>query len=48
MKYAGLVTKYEGWELLGTVLDDDGVCRGIVSQNLQSMEINLSQRMLLF
>ena len=36
---SGLVTKYEGWELLGTVLDDDGVCRGIVSQNLQSMEI---------
>jgi succinate dehydrogenase / fumarate reductase flavoprotein subunit len=35
----GLVTKYEGWELLGTVLDDEGVCRGIVSQNLTSMEI---------
>ena len=32
---SGLVTKYEGWELLGTVLDDDGVCRGIASQNLQ-------------
>ena len=35
----GLVTKYEGWELLGIVKDDDGVCRGIVAQNLQSMEI---------
>src|SRR3982751_1036135 len=35
----GLVTKYEGWELLGVVKDDDGVCRGIVAQNLQSMEI---------
>ncbi len=35
----GLVTKYEGWEFLGIVKDDDGVCRGIVAQNLQSMEI---------
>lgn len=35
----GLVTKYEGWELLGIVKDDDGVCRGIVAQNLQTMEI---------
>ena len=29
-----LVTKYEGWEFLGVVKDDDGVCRGIVGQNL--------------
>ncbi|WP_066063667.1 succinate dehydrogenase flavoprotein subunit [Neobacillus soli] len=36
---AGLVTKYEGWEFLGSVVDDDGVCRGIVAQNLKSMEI---------
>ncbi|HEY2421428.1 MAG TPA: succinate dehydrogenase flavoprotein subunit [Neobacillus sp.] len=36
---AGLVTKYEGWEFLGSVLDDDGVCCGIVAQNLRSMEI---------
>lgn len=35
----GLVTKYEGWELLGVIVDDDGVCRGIVSQNLKTMEI---------
>ncbi|MEI5905600.1 succinate dehydrogenase flavoprotein subunit [Bacillus spongiae] len=35
----GLVTKYEGWEFLGVVLDDDGVTRGIVAQNLQTMEI---------
>ena len=35
----GLVTKYEGWEFLGAVVDDDGVCRGIVSQNLKTMEI---------
>lgn len=36
---AGLVTKYEGWEFLGVVLDDEGICRGIVAQNLTSMEI---------
>jgi succinate dehydrogenase / fumarate reductase flavoprotein subunit len=36
---AGLVTKYEGWEFLGAVVDDDGVCRGIVAQNLTTMEI---------
>src|SRR5699024_10498521 len=32
----GLVTKYEGWEFLGAVIDDDGVGRGIVAQNLKS------------
>lgn len=36
---AGLVTKYEGWEFLGAVLDDEGVCRGITAQNLNTMEI---------
>ncbi len=36
---AGLVTKYEGWEFLGVIQDDEGVCRGIVGQNLHSMEI---------
>lgn len=36
---SGLVTKYEGWEFLGTVIDDEGVCRGVVVQNLQTMEI---------
>lgn len=35
----GLVTKYEGWEFVGAILDDDGVCRGIVAQDLRSMEI---------
>ncbi|EIT85401.1 succinate dehydrogenase flavoprotein subunit [Fictibacillus macauensis ZFHKF-1] len=37
---AGLVTKYEGWEFLSAVVDDEGVCRGITSQNLKSMEIH--------
>ncbi|MBT2574191.1 succinate dehydrogenase flavoprotein subunit [Bacillus sp. ISL-51] len=36
---AGLVTKYEGWEFLGAVLDDDRTCRGIVAQNLTNMQI---------
>ena len=36
---AGLVTKYEHWEFLGAVLDDDGVCRGIVAQDLKTEEI---------
>ncbi|WP_037291145.1 succinate dehydrogenase flavoprotein subunit [Saccharibacillus sacchari] len=36
---AGLVTKYENWEFLGAVLDDEGVCRGVSSQNLKTMEI---------
>ncbi|WP_312471054.1 succinate dehydrogenase flavoprotein subunit [Neobacillus sp.] len=35
----GLVTKYEGWEFLGSVIDDDGVCRGVVVQDLKTMEI---------
>lgn len=35
----GLVTKYENWEFLSAVLDDDSVCRGITAQELHSMEI---------
>ncbi|MFB7140980.1 succinate dehydrogenase flavoprotein subunit [Gottfriedia sp. NPDC056225] len=35
----GLVQKYEGWEFLRVAVDDEGVCRGIVGQNLTSMEI---------
>jgi succinate dehydrogenase / fumarate reductase flavoprotein subunit len=37
---AGLVTKYEHWEFLGAVLDDDGVCRGVSAQDLRSMEVH--------
>lgn len=36
---AGLVTKFEHWEFLGSVIDDEGVCRGIAAQDLRSMEI---------
>jgi len=35
----GKVTKYENWEFLSAVLDDDGICRGIVAQDLKTMEI---------
>ncbi|AZN40140.1 succinate dehydrogenase flavoprotein subunit [Paenibacillus albus] len=36
----GLVTKYEHWEFLGSILDDDGVCRGVSAQDLRSMEVH--------
>ena len=36
---AGSVTKYEYWEFLGVIQDDDGVCKGIVAQDLRSMQI---------
>ncbi|MCM3712338.1 succinate dehydrogenase flavoprotein subunit [Sporosarcina luteola] len=36
---AGLVQKYEHWEFLGVILDEEGICRGIKAQNMQSMEI---------
>lgn len=37
----GLVTKYEGWEYVRAVLDSEGICRGIVAQNLSSMDIEV-------
>ncbi|MGM0844030.1 MAG: succinate dehydrogenase flavoprotein subunit [Bacillota bacterium] len=36
---AGLVNKYEGWEFLGVIVDDEGVARGVVAQDLKTMEI---------
>lgn len=36
----GLVEKYEGWDFLGAVLDDEQICRGICAQDLRSMEID--------
>jgi succinate dehydrogenase / fumarate reductase, flavoprotein subunit len=35
----GRIKKYEFWDFLGPVLDDAGVCRGCVAQDLVSMEI---------
>lgn len=37
---AGLVQKYEHFEFLGAVLDDEGICRGISAQDLRSMEVH--------
>jgi succinate dehydrogenase / fumarate reductase flavoprotein subunit len=34
----GKVTKYEGWEFLSAVLDDNGVCRGVCAMDLRTME----------
>lgn len=39
----GLVNKYEGWEFISTVIDEDRVCRGIVAQNLSTMELKVFQ-----
>jgi succinate dehydrogenase / fumarate reductase flavoprotein subunit len=35
----GKVRKFEFWDFLGPVLDDNGVCRGAIGQDLVSMEI---------
>ncbi|OIJ13910.1 succinate dehydrogenase flavoprotein subunit [Anaerobacillus alkalilacustris] len=35
----GLVNKFEGWEFLSAIIDDEGICRGIVAQNLNSSKI---------
>ncbi len=35
----GKVTKYEGWEFLSSVLDDNGAARGICAMDLRSMEV---------
>ena len=35
----GLVTKYEGWEFLSAIIDDEGIGRGIVAQDIKSHEI---------
>lgn len=34
----GMVTKYEGWEMLSAVIDGNGVGRGIVAMNMTTME----------
>ncbi len=35
----GFVTKYEGWEFLSAILDDNGVCRGLNAMHLSSLEV---------
>ncbi|MGD0516293.1 MAG: succinate dehydrogenase flavoprotein subunit [Thermoguttaceae bacterium] len=36
---AGKVTKFEFWDFLGPIIDNQGRCRGCVAQDLVSMEI---------
>ncbi|MDZ4820605.1 MAG: succinate dehydrogenase flavoprotein subunit [Planctomycetota bacterium] len=36
---AGKVKMYEFWDFLGPILDDQGICRGCVGQDMVSMEI---------
>jgi succinate dehydrogenase / fumarate reductase flavoprotein subunit len=36
---AGQVRKYEFWDFLGPIVDDQGVCRGCIGQDLVTMEI---------
>ncbi|UOQ47202.1 succinate dehydrogenase flavoprotein subunit [Gracilibacillus caseinilyticus] len=35
----GLVTKYEGWEFISAIIDDEGIGRGIIGQNIKSHEL---------
>ncbi|MBP2077405.1 succinate dehydrogenase flavoprotein subunit [Oceanobacillus polygoni] len=35
----GLVTKYEGWEFVKAILDEKGVSRGLVAQDIKTHEI---------
>jgi succinate dehydrogenase / fumarate reductase flavoprotein subunit len=35
----GLVTKYESWEFIGAVIDEEGIGRGIVAQDIVTHEI---------
>ncbi len=39
LEVAGMVTKYENWEFLKAVIDEQGCCRGCIAQNLFTMEI---------
>ncbi len=36
---AGKVKKYEFWDFLGPIVDDHGICRGCVAQDMVTMEI---------
>jgi succinate dehydrogenase / fumarate reductase flavoprotein subunit len=35
----GLVTKYEWWEFLSAVMDENQVCRGLTAMNLRSLDV---------
>jgi succinate dehydrogenase / fumarate reductase flavoprotein subunit len=35
----GKITKYENWEFLSLILDDEGVCRGVSAMSLDDMQV---------
>lgn len=37
----GKVQKYEGWDFLSAVIDDEGICRGITAQDLRTMAVEV-------
>ncbi len=37
--HEGSVAMYEGWDFLSPVIDEEGRCRGVIAQNLVTMEI---------
>jgi len=39
LESTGKVTKYEDWEFLSVVLDENGACRGITAMNLNDMTV---------
>ena len=39
MEVAGYVNKFEGWEMIDLIINDNGVCKGVIAQNLATMEI---------
>ncbi len=36
---SGSVKKYEGWEMMSLVMDDHGVCRGLIGMDLKTLEL---------
>lgn len=37
----GLVHKFENWDFVEAILDDEGNCRGCIAQNLRTMELRV-------
>ncbi|MCK4660404.1 MAG: succinate dehydrogenase (quinone) flavoprotein subunit, partial [Phycisphaerae bacterium] len=37
----GMVSKYECWDFLSLVLDDQGICRGVTAMDLNTMEVRV-------
>ncbi|KAB8138192.1 succinate dehydrogenase flavoprotein subunit [Gracilibacillus oryzae] len=37
----GLVTKYEGWEFISAIIDEEGIGRGVIGQNIKTHEFKV-------